>query len=74
MRFKAVSVLIVLSMFMLLVAACGPTPEPIIQTVEVEKEVKVVETVQVVETVEVEKEVKVVETVEVPVEVTPVVE
>ncbi|MBU0704148.1 MAG: ABC transporter substrate-binding protein, partial [Chloroflexi bacterium] len=61
-------------MLVLLVAACGPTPEPqtIIQTVEVEK--TIVETVEVektvIETVEVEK--TVVETVEV--EVTPVVE
>jgi ABC-type uncharacterized transport system auxiliary subunit len=58
--FLAVAVLLVL-------AACGPTPEPqtIIETVEVE--VPVVETVEVektvVETVEVEKEVTVVETV-----------
>ncbi len=82
MRFKTLSILIVLSMLGLLVAACGPAPEPqtVIQTVEVEKEVTVVETVEVekevtvVETVEVEveKEVTVVETVEV--EVTPVVE
>jgi multiple sugar transport system substrate-binding protein len=66
--FLAVAVLLVL-------AACGPTPEPqtIVETVEVEK--TVVETVEVektvVETVEVEKEVTVVETVEVEV---PVVE
>jgi peptide/nickel transport system substrate-binding protein len=74
MRSKTVSILVVLSMFVLLVAACGPTPEAktIIQTVEVEKEVKVVETMEVtvVETVEVEK--TVIETVEV--QVTPVVE
>jgi multiple sugar transport system substrate-binding protein len=50
-----------------MLAACGPTPEPqtIVQTVEVPKEVKVVETVQVdvpvtvVATVEVPKEVQV---------------
>jgi peptide/nickel transport system substrate-binding protein len=49
----------------LLLSACGPapTPETVVQTVEVEK--TVVEEVTVVETVEVEKEVTVVETVEV---------
>jgi hypothetical protein len=49
----------------LLVAACGGTPETVVQTVEVEK--TVVEEVTVVETVEVEvvEEVTVVETVEV---------
>jgi len=73
MRTKALSILVVLSMFMLLVAACGATPEPetIVQTVEVEvpveKEVTVVETVEV----EVEKEVTVVETVEVEVTAVP---
>jgi peptide/nickel transport system substrate-binding protein len=53
-------------MLAVLLAACGPTPEPqtIVQTVEVEK--------TVVETVEVEKEVTVVETVEVETEVTVV--
>lgn len=53
----------------LVLAACGATPEPqtVVQTVEVEKEVTVVETVEV----EVEKEVTIVETVEVEV---PVVE
>jgi peptide/nickel transport system substrate-binding protein len=67
MRFKILSILIVVSMFVLLVSACGPTPEP-----QVIKETVVVETekeVTVVETVEVEKEVTVVETVEVEVEV-----
>ena len=73
MRSKALSILVVLSMLMLLVAACGATPEPetIVQTVEVEvpveKEVTVVETVEV----EVEKEVTVVETVEVEVTAVP---
>ena len=73
MRTKALSILVVLSMLMLLVAACGATPEPetIVQTVEVEvpveKEVTVVETVEV----EVEKEVTVVETVEVEVTAVP---
>jgi peptide/nickel transport system substrate-binding protein len=68
--FTLLSVLVVASM---LLAACGPTPEPqtVIQTVEVE--VPVVEEVTVVETVEVEvpvvEEVTIVETVEV--EVTP---
>ena len=66
---KTIALLIVLSMVAVLVAACGPTPEPetVVQTVEVEK--TVVQTVEVektvVETVEVEKEVTVVETVEV---------
>ncbi len=66
---KTIGLLIVLSMLAVLVAACGPTPEPetVVQTVEVEK--TVVQTVEVektvVETVEVEKEVTVVETVEV---------
>ncbi|MEM7344183.1 MAG: extracellular solute-binding protein [Chloroflexota bacterium] len=53
---------------MLFLAACGATPTPetitVVETVEVEKEVTVVETVEV----EVEKEVTVVETVEVEVE------
>ena len=68
MRSKTLSILIVVSMLALLVAACGPTPEPetIVQTVEVEKTVEVA----VVETVEVEVE----KTVEVPVEQTVVVE
>jgi branched-chain amino acid transport system substrate-binding protein len=71
MRSKALSILVVLSMVMLLVAACGPTPEPqtivetVVETVEVEKEVTVVETV------EVEKEVTIVETVEVEVTAVP---
>jgi peptide/nickel transport system substrate-binding protein len=77
-RNKPLSILIIVTMLAVLLAACGPTPEPqtIVQTVEVEK--TVVETVEVekevtvVETVEVETEVTVVETVEV--EVTPVVE
>ncbi len=82
MNSKVLSILIVVSLLAVTLAACGGTPETIIQTVEVEKtvveEVTVVETVEVetevtvVETVEVEKEVTVVETVEV--EVTPVVE
>jgi multiple sugar transport system substrate-binding protein len=57
----------------LLVAACGGTPETIVQTVEVEKTVveTVVETIVETVEVEVEKEVTVVETVEVEV---PVVE
>ncbi len=61
--------LFLIVVLVLVLAACGATPEPetIVQTVEVEKEVTVVETV------EVEKEVTVVETVEVEVEV-PVVE
>ncbi|HFD38999.1 MAG TPA: peptide ABC transporter substrate-binding protein [Anaerolineae bacterium] len=66
---KPLSLLIVLTLFVALLAACGPTPEPqtVVQTVEVEK--------KVVETVEVEKEVEktVVETVEVEKEVEKVV-
>jgi peptide/nickel transport system substrate-binding protein len=71
MRFKTLSILIVVSMLALAVAACGPTPEPqtVIQTVEVE--VPVVEEVTVVETVEVEvpvvEEVTIIQTVEVEV-------
>jgi ABC-type glycerol-3-phosphate transport system substrate-binding protein len=61
-------------MLTLLIAACGATPETVVQTVEVEKEVLVKETVevekevQVKETVVVEKEVPVKETVVVEVE------
>jgi peptide/nickel transport system substrate-binding protein len=56
-----------LVVFGLLAAQCGPapTPETIVQTVEVVKEVE--KQVEVVKTVEVEKQVKVVETVEVEV-------
>ena len=67
----ALGVVVILLAAML--AACGATPEPetIVQTVEVEVEKTVVETVEVektvVETVEVEK--TIVETVEVPAEV-----
>jgi peptide/nickel transport system substrate-binding protein len=71
---KVLSILIVASMLAVLLAACGGTPETIIetvvQTVEVEK--TVVEEVTVVQTVEVEK--TVVETVVETIEVTPVVE
>jgi multiple sugar transport system substrate-binding protein len=64
---KKLWTLVALLVVIAMLAACGPTPEPqtVIQTVEVEKEVTVVETVQV----EVEKEVTVVETVEVEKEV-----
>ncbi|HSR31727.1 MAG TPA: sugar ABC transporter substrate-binding protein [Anaerolineae bacterium] len=75
---KLLSLITLLAVVALLVAGCGATPEPqvIKETVVVteEKEVTVVETVEVekevtvVETVEVEKEVTVVETVEVEVE------
>ena len=69
MRTKSLSILSLLVVLSLLVAACGGTPETIVQTVEVEK--TVVETVEVektvVETVEVEKQV--IETVEVEKEV-----
>ncbi len=74
--------LFLIMVLVLLLAACGPTPEPqtVVQTVEVEKTVieTVVETVEVevektvvetvVETVEVEVEVPVIETVVVEVE------
>ncbi|MGD9147280.1 MAG: ABC transporter substrate-binding protein [Anaerolineae bacterium] len=73
---KVLSILIMASMLAVLVAACGGTPETIVETIveTVEVEKTVVEEVTVVETVEVEveTEVTVVETVEV--EVTPVVE
>jgi peptide/nickel transport system substrate-binding protein len=66
---KSLSILIVLAMLAVSLAACGPTPEPevIVETVEVEK--------TVVETVEVEKEVEktIIETVEVEKEVEKVV-
>jgi branched-chain amino acid transport system substrate-binding protein len=57
MRSKNLSILIVLATLVAMLAACGPTPTPqtIVQTVEVEK--TVVEEVTVVETVEVEVEV-----------------
>jgi multiple sugar transport system substrate-binding protein len=81
---KALTFGVVVIMLATMMAACGPTPEPvtIVQTVEVEKEVEktVVETVEVekevtvVETVEVEKEVTVVETVEVEREAEVVIE
>ena len=59
---KLVALSLVLLLLAVLIASCGPTPEPqtVVQTVEVEK--TVVETVEVektvVETVEVEKEVE----------------
>jgi peptide/nickel transport system substrate-binding protein len=60
MKTKYIYLLIATLMIVALLAACAPpTPEVIVETVEVEKEVTVVETV------EVEKEVTVVETVEV---------
>jgi multiple sugar transport system substrate-binding protein len=77
---KTLALTLVVVMLAVLVAACGatPTPETVVQTVEVEKTVR--ETVQVekevttevtvVQTVEVEKEVTVVETVQV--ETTPI--
>jgi len=72
---KKLAILVILVMIApMILSACGPTPEPQIVekvvTKEVEKQVTVIETVEV----EVEKEVTVVETVEVEVEVTPVVE
>jgi peptide/nickel transport system substrate-binding protein len=70
LTYFTLSVLVLASM--ILASCTTPTPETIIQTVEVEKEVKVVETkeVEVVKEVEVTKEVVVKE--EVVVEVTPV--
>jgi oligopeptide transport system substrate-binding protein len=69
---RKIAFLLIVSVFMGLIAACGaqPTPETItvVETVVVEKEVEG-ETVTVVETVEVVKEVEVVETVEVVKEV-----
>jgi len=56
----------ILLVLLALGACAAPTPEVIVETVEVEKEVTVVETVEV----EVEKEVTVVETVEVEVDIT----
>jgi iron(III) transport system substrate-binding protein len=75
-RFKPLLILVVVS---LLLAACGPTPTPLVITREVEKEVVVTKEVQVevekevVVTVEVEKEVEkeVIKEVEKVVEVTP---
>jgi peptide/nickel transport system substrate-binding protein len=68
---KLILLAVVVMVAPIVLAACGPTPEPIVQTVEVEK--TVIETVEVektlIETVEVEKEIAVVETV--VVEVTP---
>jgi len=64
MKAKPIYLIVALSILVLLLGACAaPTPEVIVETVEVEKEVTVVETV------EVEKEVSVVETVEVQVDV-----
>ncbi|MES0360674.1 MAG: hypothetical protein ABUK20_07150, partial [Anaerolineales bacterium] len=55
-------VLFIMAVILVLGSSCAqPTPEIVVQTVEVEKEV--------IETVEVEKEVKVIETVEVEKEV-----
>ncbi|UCC88660.1 MAG: ABC transporter substrate-binding protein [Anaerolineales bacterium] len=73
-RFKPLLILVVVS---LLLAACGPTPTPLVITKEIEKEVVVTKEVQVekevIVTVEVEKEVEkeVVKEVEKVVEVTP---
>jgi len=65
MKAKSIYLLIAMLMLLVLLSACAPpTPEVIVETVEVEKEVTVVETV------EVEKEVTVVETVEVEVDIT----
>lgn len=68
--FKSLGALVVLS---LLLAACGPTPTPLVITKEVEKEVVVTKEVEkeVVVTKEVEKEVVVTQEVEKVVEVTP---
>jgi peptide/nickel transport system substrate-binding protein len=64
MKAKPIYLIVALSLLVLLLGACAaPTPEVVVETVEVEKEVTVVETV------EVEKEVTVVETVEVEVNI-----
>jgi peptide/nickel transport system substrate-binding protein len=67
MKTKLFGILGVLMVLGLLAAQCGPAPTPqtIVQTVEVVKEVE--KQVEVIKTVEVEKEVKVIETVEVEV-------
>ncbi|MEJ2208345.1 MAG: ABC transporter substrate-binding protein [Anaerolineae bacterium] len=62
--YSSVAICIVL-MLSLILAACGPTPEPQVVEKVVTKEVEVEKEVTVVETVEVEKEVTVIETVEV---------
>jgi multiple sugar transport system substrate-binding protein len=72
---KAFAFTLVVIMLALMVAACGPTPEPVVlkETVVVKETVApevVQETVVVKETVEVEKEVTIVETVEVEAEPT----
>jgi len=69
MTYRKLFVLIVVVTTALLIASCGgaaPTPQTVVQTVvvekEVQKEVKVVETVEVVKEKEVVKEVEVVVT------------
>ena len=70
MRTKLLSILGLLVVLSLVVTQCGPTPAPqtIVQTVEVEKTVQVVETVEVEveKTVEVVKEVQITATPEAP--------
>jgi putative spermidine/putrescine transport system substrate-binding protein len=70
MNRRILSLVALVTILSMVLAACGPTPEPqtVIQTVEVEVEKTVIETVEVevektvIETVEVEKEVVVVAT------------
>jgi len=61
MKSKAFGILALLVVLAVTLAQCGPTPTPqtVVQTVEVEKTVEVVKTVEVEKTVEVVKEVEV---------------
>jgi iron(III) transport system substrate-binding protein len=68
---KFLKPLVILVVVGLLLAACGPTPTPLVVTKEVEKEVVVTKEVEVIVTKEVEKEVVVTKEVEKIVEVTP---
>ena len=67
MKPRLLSTLVALVVLGVLAAQCGPAPTPqtVIQTVEVVKTVEVEKQVEVVKTVEVEKQVEVVKTVEV---------
>jgi len=73
MRSKVLAVLVIVSMLTISLAACGATPEPIVNTVVVQQTVPVKETVIVKETSVVKETAVVQQTVEVevPVTVTP---